>query len=195
MSMKINFKEINTKSNYISLLRLFLAVPLYFLLDHINDDFSYRIIIFGLMIFGLLTDLADGWIARKYNEITEFGKIIDPLADKIAIGVVVIKLYLIGEIPEFYFWVIILRDIIIFIGGIIISKIIGKVLPSNLLGKITVLTIGFFLIALTLNASEAAPGLYSFLYNLSLFMSFISVIGYGIRGYESIKWKKRNEAV
>ncbi|MBU2494777.1 MAG: CDP-alcohol phosphatidyltransferase family protein [Bacteroidetes bacterium] len=193
--MKINFKEINTKSNYISLLRLFLAVPLYFLLDHINDDFSYRIIIFGLMIFGLLTDLADGWIARKYNEITEFGKIIDPLADKIAIGVVVIKLYLIGEIPEFYFWVIILRDIIIFIGGIIISKIIGKVLPSNLLGKITVLTIGFFLIALTLNASEAAPGLYSFLYNLSLFMSFISVIGYGIRGYESIKWKKRNEAV
>lgn len=193
--MKINFKEINTKSNYISLLRLFLAVPLYFLLDHINDDFSYRIIIFGLMIFGLLTDLADGWIARKYNEITEFGKIIDPLADKIAIGVVVIKLYLIGEIPEFYFWVIILRDIIIFIGGIIISKIIGKVLPSNLLGKITVLTIGFFLIALTLNASEAAPGLYSFLYNLSLFMSFISVIGYSIRGYESIKWKKRNEAV
>lgn len=193
--MKINYKEIHTKSNYLSLLRLFLAIPFYFLLDHINEDYSYRLLVFGLMVFGLFTDLADGWLARKFNEITEIGKIIDPLADKVAIGVIVIKLYLIGEIPDFYFWVIILRDVIIFTGGIFVSKKIGKVLPSNLLGKITVLTIGFFLFALILDAENGARGLYNFLYYLSLFMSFASVIGYGIRGYESIKWKKRNEAV
>ncbi|OGU35140.1 MAG: hypothetical protein A2068_04695 [Ignavibacteria bacterium GWB2_35_6b] len=193
--MNIDFKKINTKSNYLSLLRLFLAIPFYFLLDHINEDFNYRLIVFGLMLFGLFTDLADGWLARKFNEITEIGKIIDPLADKVAIGVIVTKLYLLSEIPNFYFWVIILRDVVIFTGGIVISKKIDKVLPSNLLGKITVLTIGFFLISLILNAKVDAPGIYIFLYYLSLAMSFISVIGYGIRGYESIKWKKRHEAV
>ena len=193
--MNVNYKEINTKSNYLSLLRLFLAIPFYFLLEHIHEDYSYRLIILTLMLFGMFTDLADGWIARKYNEITEMGKIIDPLADKVAIGVIVIKLYLIGELPSFYFWVIILRDVIIFIGGIWVSKQIGKVLPSNLLGKITVLTIGFFLIALILNAEVEAPGIYSLLFYISLSMSFISVIGYAVRGYESIKWKKRNETV
>lgn len=193
--MKINYKEIHTKSNYLSLLRLFLAVPFFFLLDHINEDYSYRLIVLGLMLFGLFTDLADGWLARKFDEITEIGKIIDPLADKVAIGVIVIKLYLMAEIPDFYFWVIILRDVIIFIGGILLSKKIGKVLPSNLLGKITVLTIGFFLISLILNAKIDAPWIYNFLYYLSLVMSFISIIGYGIRGYESIKWKKEHEAI
>lgn len=192
--MLINLKEIHTKSNYLSLVRLFLAVPFFFLLDHINEAYSYRLVIFGLMIFGLITDLADGWLARKLNEITEMGKIIDPLADKVAIGVIVIKLYLIGEIPDFYFWVIILRDTIIFIGGIFVSRKIGKVLPSNLLGKMTVITIGFFLFAVILDGANYAPGIYDFFYYLSIFMSFASVIGYGIRGYESINWKKRNEA-
>lgn len=193
--MKIDYKEINTKSNYLSLVRLFLAIPFFFLVEHINDDYNYRIVILSLMLFGLFTDLADGWLARKFNEITELGKIIDPLADKVAIGVIVIKLYLIGEITDIYFWVIILRDVIIFIGGIILSKKINKVMPSNLLGKFTVLTIGFFLIALILNSKIHAPQLYNFLYYFSLFMSIISLIGYGIRSYESIKWNKRNEAV
>ena len=193
--MKINYCEIQTKSNYLSLFRLFLAIPFFFLLDSIHSGYSYRLFIFGFMMLALFTDLADGWLARKYNEITELGKIIDPLADKILIGTIVIKLYLIGEISDFYFWVIILRDILIFLGGIFISNKIGRVLPSNLLGKITVLTIGFYLISVVLNFSEEAPKVYGFLYYLSISMSFISIIGYAVRGFELIKWKRKNEVV
>ena len=111
------------------------------------------------------------------------------------IGTIVIKLYLIGEISDFYFWVIILRDILIFLGGIFISNKIGRVLPSNLLGKITVLTIGIYLISVVLNFSEEAPKVYGFLYYLSISMSFISIIGYAVRGFELIKWKRKNEVV
>ena len=192
--MKINYSEIHTKSNYLSLFRLLLAVPFFFLLDHINEDYSYRMIVLSLMLLGVVTDIMDGWLARKYNEITEFGKIIDPLADKVAIGVIVVKLFWVGEIDPFYFWIIICRDIVIFLGGIYVSKRIGKVLPSNLLGKITVLAIGFFLIGVIIDIREIG-WLYNFLYYFSLIMSFVSVIGYGIRGYESIKWNNRNEAV
>ena len=192
--MLVNFKEIHTKSNYLSLFRLFLAIPLWILADKIPQDETYKYVILGIMILGIITDVLDGWLARKFDEITEIGKIIDPLADKVAIGTIILKLYLIGEIPEFYFWVIIFRDLIIFVGGILVSKFIGKVLPSNLLGKLTVLSIGFYLMGLMLN-SPLIPWLYNFLYYFSLIMSFASVIGYGIRGYESIMWKKKNETV
>ena len=51
-----------------------------------------------------ITDMLDGYLARKFNEVTELGKIIDPLADKIAIGVIILKLYLIGIIPRVLFY-------------------------------------------------------------------------------------------
>ncbi len=86
--------------------------------------------------------MLDGYLARKLNQVTEVGKIIDPLADKAAMAVIVIKLYMINEISAFFFFTIISRDLIIFIGGLFVSNILGKVLPSNKLGKITVLFIG-----------------------------------------------------
>ena len=109
--MKINYKEIKTKSNLLSLFRLFLAVPLWFLLDNFKYDYV-RYITFFICIFGSITDILDGYLARKYNQVTEMGKIIDPLADKAVICLIIIKLYLIGEINSTYFLLIILRDVI-----------------------------------------------------------------------------------
>lgn len=191
--MKVSFDKIYTKSNLISFFRLLLVFPAFILLDKIEESSDIRYWMVGLYFFAYLTDLLDGFLARKYNEISEFGKVMDPLADKVLIGMIVIKLYLIGEIPAVYFWIVILRDIIIFSGGVLVTKKIGKVLPSNLLGKITVTSIGFFIIAVTLNISNTSL-LYNLLFYLSLSLSFISVIGYAIRGYDSIKWNK-NETI
>jgi len=181
--------RINTASNYLSISRIFLIIPIFYFISNVNVDYSYRIYSFLLILLATITDLLDGYLARKLDQVTEFGKIIDPLADKLAIGLVIIKLYLLGEIPEYYFWIIVLRDVIIFTGGIFVSKYVGKVLPSNLLGKITVVTIGFYIVAVVLQLNPATL-LYDILLYVSIIMSFASVIGYGIRGYESIKWKK-----
>jgi Phosphatidylglycerophosphate synthase len=54
------------------------------------------------MLFAASTDMLDGYLARKLNQVTEVGKIIDPLADKAAMALIVIKLYLIGEISGFF---------------------------------------------------------------------------------------------
>jgi len=191
--MKLKVGRINTKSNYLSFFRLLLSIPAFFLLDFIHDSFNYRYILVAIYMLAYITDLLDGYLARKFDEVTEFGKIIDPLADKILTAVIIIKLFMIGEIPEFYFWVIILRDVLIFIGGLIVSNMIGRVLPSNLLGKLTISSIGFFIIGITLNV-ESIPVLYNILYYLSLTLSFVSIIGYGIRAFDSIKWTK-NETI
>ena len=187
----IKFDKLYTYSNYISFLRIVLIIPTMYLLANIEEHEHYRYFVLIMFILAYISDLLDGYLARKFNDISELGKIIDPLADKIFVLAIVIQLYVYGEVSSFYFWVIILRDVIIFIGGIIISNIIGKVLPSNLIGKITVASIGFFFIAVVAGASEV-PWLYNSLQYLSLALSFASVFAYALRGYESIKWYKRN---
>jgi biotin transporter BioY len=71
---------------------------------------------------------------------------------------------------------------------IFISKKIGKILPSNLIGKITVILIGFFILAIITGLNET-DFIYRFLFYLSIMMSFISVIAYALRAYEFLKWK------
>lgn len=192
--MNINFDKIFTISNFISFLRVFLIIPFIIVLPDL-DEGNNRLWAIILIVIGFLSDLLDGYLARKLNEVSELGKIIDPLADKICIVTIIIILYLSNEISTFYFAVILLRDIIILFGGILVSKKIGKILPSNLLGKITVNSIGFFIIAVVINLEEHSLMIYNFLYYVSIILSFASVAGYGLRAYEIINWNKKSEDI
>jgi len=142
-----------------------------------------------LCLIAFLSDLLDGFIARKTNRISELGKIIDPLADKILVGTIVLNLFFIHQIPAYYLIIILLRDVLIFIGGIFVTNKIGKVLPSNMLGKITVLSIGLFILIIVLQYNRE-----SFLYRIFLFISIMlsitSLAGYIIRSVELLKWNK-----
>ncbi len=189
--MKLELNKIYTKSNVISFVRLLLVAPTIYLMTNIPEHDEYRCFVLFMFFLAYLSDILDGYLARKFNEISELGKIIDPLADKVFVIAIVIQLFFMGEITAFYFWIIILRDVVILIGGLIITNITGKVLPSNLLGKITVASIGLFFIAVVAGARDIS-WLYNFLQYLSLFLSFASVLGYGLRGYETIKWYRKN---
>lgn len=191
--MNIKFKKIYTFSNFISFVRILLAIPIFYYISNIADISGARYILLSLYVFVFLTDIADGYFARKFNQISELGKIIDPLADKILVILVITYLYYFEIIPAFYFWIIILRDVLIFFGGILVSKKIGKVLPSNYLGKATVLSIGFFIIIVTLGV-KSDEFLYQIFIWLSVALSFASVLLYGYRGFNEIK-KVDNETV
>jgi CDP-diacylglycerol--glycerol-3-phosphate 3-phosphatidyltransferase len=191
--MKITLKKINTISNYISFSRVLLGIPIFIFVSNINTIEGARYILVSLYFVAFLTDIADGYFARKFNEVSELGKIVDPLADKVLVFLVVIYLYYYSIIPAYYFWIIVLRDIIIFIGGIFVSRKIGMVLPSNYLGKGTVLCIGFYLIVVTLGIDESNILHLLFFYG-SIILSFASVISYGLRGFKEVQ-KVNNETV
>jgi len=179
--------------NSISFIRLLLAIPFYIILSQFHSLPYARYYVIGLILLAFFTDILDGFIARKKKLVTEFGKIIDPLADKALVILIVVQLYFLDEIPGVYFWILLCRDLLIFIGGIFLSRKIGKVLPSNLLGKITVLSIGFFFLAILFEL-DPTNFIYRFLFYISISLSFASVIAYALRGYEAIKWKN-NESV
>ncbi|MFA7290081.1 MAG: CDP-alcohol phosphatidyltransferase family protein [Melioribacteraceae bacterium] len=190
MNMMINFNEIKTPSNLVSLFRFLLAIPTYFLLNNsliVNPNLRW--IVFGILAIAYLSDILDGYLARKYNQITEMGKIIDPLADKFFVIILVIQLFRQNLLPLESLFVFLARDVIIFLGGILVQNRIKKVLPSNMLGKITVFTIGIFIIIIVLGGGKNSFP-FVFMYYTTIVLSIASVIGYGIRGLEYINWGK-----
>lgn len=186
--MNLSTGKISTPSNYLSILRLILAIPLWYLLDYLDNP-DTRVIIIIVCLFAAVTDILDGYLARKYNQVTEFGKIIDPLADKITVGVVIIKLFILSEIPFYYFIMILGRDILIFLGGIFVTKRIGRVLPSNILGKLTVVVISLLILLIVAGISKGSF-IYTSLYYLSIILIIVSLIAYLIRAKEFLKRNK-----
>jgi cardiolipin synthase (CMP-forming) len=187
----MKFKDINTVSNYLSMLRLLLAIPFWIMLDHFNSP-DFRLMLLSFVLFASMTDILDGYLARRMNQITEFGKIIDPLADKVCIGIIITKLFLIHEIPGYYFFMIIGRDILIFLGGIMLTKKLGKVLPSNMLGKIAVLIIGIVIILILLKVDRTII-LFKAFYAISILLIIASFAGYTMRAMEFMKAKPQND--
>lgn len=180
-----NLKNIFTISNLLSILRLFLAIPIWFLIDSFDVP-NIRIVTLFVCLIAATTDFLDGFLARKRNEITEFGKVIDPLADKVLIGLISIKLFLINEISIYYLLIILLRDLIILCGGIFLSVKLKKVLPSNRLGKITVTVIAivFLLIIVGLDKQNF---IFAAFYYGSIVLIFASLGAYVQRAFEYLK--------
>jgi len=187
--MRYKIDKLFTASNMLSFLRLFMAIPFWLMIDEFagkgNDIFRYYAVV--LMILAAVTDLLDGWLARKLNQITELGKIIDPLADKIALTAIIIQFYLYDLISLYYLALLLIRDLSIFTGGMYVTKKIGKVLPSNRLGKITAFTLGCYMIALALDVKSLTWLDNSFII-ITVSLSIASIAGYYIRAKESIKW-------
>ena len=88
----------------------------------------------GIFILASLTDLLDGKIARKYNLVTNFGKFMDPLADKLLVCAAMICLVEMGRIPAWIVIIIISREFIIS-GFRLIASDKGVVIAANYWGK------------------------------------------------------------
>ena len=165
-------------SNLLSLIRLIMAFPVCFFVYSGKNN-----IVLILGFIAILTDYFDGYFARKLNQITELGKILDPLADKVLVVSIVIILISSGQFPLWLGWTIIIRDILILTGGIIAKKKFGIVQPSLMSGKIAVTGIAFLIISILVNFNLMITyGVYLVL--LTLIWSFTE---YVIRFYHSYR--------
>lgn len=125
--------------NVLTAIRLVL-VPLFawLLLAHPADP-TMRWVANAVFIVAILTDMADGKIARKYNLVTDFGKLWDPIADKALTGMGFIGLSILGELPWFITVIILLREWGITILRFWILKY-GTVMAANMGGKLKTVT-------------------------------------------------------
>lgn len=120
--------------NKLTFSRILLAIPFILLLGKANEGRIYLNLSFVVFIIASLTDWLDGYLARKHNLITDFGKLMDPLADKILVISAMVIFVELGWIPSWMSIIVIAREFLI--SGIrTLAAAQGEVIPAGNLGK------------------------------------------------------------
>ncbi|WP_240386275.1 CDP-alcohol phosphatidyltransferase family protein [Balneola vulgaris] len=123
-------------SNFISFTRFLIAFPILYL--HYHNDLQYNATILVLIIYAGVSDYLDGLVARKTNTVSEVGKMIDPISDKLCAVALFIYTVWLGWVPLWFLVVNVIRDSLIMMGSTFIKVRYGKVAMSTMSGKIAV---------------------------------------------------------
>ncbi len=130
----VNLSELGNWPNLLSLSRIALTPFIGWLLAIDTTDATLGCL--GLLVLAGITDFLDGFVARRTGYDGKLGKMLDPIADKIMVGVLIILLILYRDFPIWLAVVIVGRDLLILLFGMLLLG--GKqrvVVPSNILGK------------------------------------------------------------
>ena len=163
-----------TVSNAFSMLRVILVFPTFYCL-WLGPD--YRWYVFWIVIAMVVSDILDGTLARARDEVTVWGKIIDPAADKLAIGSIAAMLVYLKGLPVWVAAAVIGRDVLIVIGGILLTSKIKEVPSANVWGKATTCVMAALLLTFAMGFDPPKPILLS----LAGFLIAASAISYGLR--------------
>ena len=167
-------REFLTLSNLLSIFRALLSVP--FALVMLLPDPPLRFWAVGILLAGMMTDKLDGDLARWRGEETEWGKILDPLADKVCVAVMALVLLKVGDFPLWFVLALLSRDALIFFGGIYLKSARGVVLASNVAGKWAATFIAFTILIILLNLIRELQGIMLAACAAGLLVSFVMYI-------------------
>ena len=157
----------------------------FLLLDPSNQ--TYRYIADAIFIIASLTDMLDGKIARKYNLVTNFGKFMDPLADKLLVSAAMICLIATGQLAAWIVIVIISREFIIS-GFRLIASDNGIVIAASYWGKFK--TVFQMLLIIVLISNIQMPFftvLGTILIYVALVLTIVSLIDYIVKNKDVLK--------
>lgn len=144
----------------------------------------------AIFIIASLTDFLDGKIARKYNLVTNFGKFMDPLADKLLVCSALICLISLGKIPSWVVIIIIAREFIIS-GFRLIASDNGVVIAASYWGKFKTASQMLMVIVLMLNLQGRVFSIIgTVLIYVSLALTVISLIDYIAKNKDVLKDQK-----
>ncbi len=169
-----------TLSNMVSLLRVVLILPAVWLIA-LGADYVWEA--FGVVAVMIVSDWIDGWLARRWGEISQWGKILDPLADKVAVGAITIAMVVFKGLPVWLVVVVLLRDVVIFLAGMYLVKRHDVLLSSNFWGKVTTLVLSGLLLAYLWDADVLKPALIG----LSVVFLVVSLISYGRQFFDVVR--------
>lgn len=169
--------------NLFTIMRLiFLPFIIYFLYRGTRTGDLLALI---FMSFACLTDYLDGHYARKLNKVSNVGRMLDPLIDKISVGTTMMVLAHLKGLPYWYVFVVIGRDLFLLITAILVISKKSHITESNKIGKWTSTLFAVVVITFTLNVPVMK---YVFMY-LTLILIPVTIFGYVQRYNREVKHK------
>ena len=171
--------------NKLTIFRCILIVPFVALLLN-----GYDLIATVIFIIASLTDLLDGKIARKYNLVTNFGKFMDPLADKLLVCSALICLIEMGRLDAWIVCIIIAREFIIS-GFRLIASDNGIIIAASYWGKFKTTFQMIMVVVLMLNIQNNIMNILGqILIWISLALTIISLVDYVAKNLDVLKEQK-----
>lgn len=173
--------------NKLTMLRV-IMIPFFVLFMLARITTVDKWIALAIFIIASLTDLLDGYIARKYNLVTNFGKFMDPLADKLLVCSALICLVEMGKLPAWMVIIIIAREFIIS-GFRLIASDNGVVIAASYWGKFKTT---FQMIMICLLIADIAPvAVFTTVITwIALILTVISLVDYLIKNKDVMKETK-----
>jgi cardiolipin synthase len=165
--------------NILTFIRL-LLIPSFGYFLYIDN---YKVAVFLFIISGV-TDILDGYIARKFNMVTSWGKLADPLADKLMQITALVILTIKGNIPTFILVIVIIKELMMGIGSILLLRQEEYVVSANWYGKLA--TVVFF-VAIVMIIMDIPYSNYLII--AALIVTLFAFINYVI-SYFKIKYDK-----
>ena len=166
--------------NKLTIFRVILVIPFVALMLN-----GYDLWAVAVFIIASLTDLLDGKIARKYNLITDFGKFMDPLADKLLVCAAMICLVEMGRLPAWMVIVIISREFIIS-GFRLVASDNCVVIAASYWGKFKTTFQMLMIIVLILNLGGVFDMIGLVLTWIALILTVVSLIDYLVKNKQVI---------
>lgn len=187
-------KEICTIPNYLTFLRVAL-VPVYMtllILGAQRENLAFIISSLAVMLFAALTDVFDGWIARKFNQGSYVGQCIDPIADKVMHIGAIVALAIAGYLHWAFIIFIVFREfMMVFVGSFIVNKVEIK---ANMLGKVASATISVGVMACFFHPYIAQLwgefGIDWIIVTIGLVLNWSAAINYAVNVIKQLKKEK-----
>ena len=154
-----------------------------------------RVVAVIIFIIASLTDLLDGYIARKYNLVTDFGKFMDPLADKLLVSSAMICMIELNDIPSWVVCIIVAREFIIS-GFRLVAADNNVVIAASYWGKFkTAFTMFMIIVKLIFSRSYMVDFAFGYLLGdmlmwVSLALTIISMIDYIAKNKDVLRESK-----
>lgn len=178
--------------NFLSMFRIIL-VPV-FVITYFANEGSMKTWAALVYAFAAFTDFLDGFIARKFSLITNLGKILDPLGDKMMTLAALLCITIDKVIPIWAVIVFFVKESLMGIGGFVILKRAGTEIPqSNFIGKLS--TVIFFLVCVTLMLFHKIPsGIASILISVAIGFMLMALGSY-IMTFTSVMKTAKNKQI
>lgn len=173
--------------NMLSIFRLCL-VPA-FVVVYFSGIPHHRVWAVGIYALATFTDYLDGHLARKYNLITNLGKVLDPLGDKMLTFAVLACITIDGIIPGWIVVIIFAKEALMGLGGLLIHRRAKvEIPPSNYIGKTA--TVLFFIVCVVLMVFDISETLSTILICVAVAVSLAAFVSYVYR-YATIMKSRR----
>ena len=176
--------------NKLTIFRVILIPFFFFFLLLEPDNQTFRLIADLIFIVASLTDMLDGKIARKYHLVTNFGKFMDPLADKLLVCAAMVCLVATGQLAAWIVIIIISREFIIS-GFRLIASDNGIVIAASMWGKFKTVFQMLMIIVLIANIPLAAFDMIgTVLTYVALVLTVVSLVDYIAKNKDILKEQK-----